>query len=155
MNNALPDGYYAVPAPDDPSQITYWRMSSKGQQHGLKPWPHKASYGPVLYSKDVPTGLCGQDRQDWITRWAADVRWPWHAAIRDAIASDVPAAAKRFADLTIRCCCCGRTLTEDYSKVVGIGPECRSGVDPSALAHYLTPQVGRIHARHLTQEEGS
>jgi hypothetical protein len=34
--------YYAVPDPDDPERMTYWRQTSRGRQ----PWPTKAQYGP-------------------------------------------------------------------------------------------------------------
>lgn len=148
-NSVIPDGHYAVHAPDDHGQITYWRISTKGRSHGLKPWPAKASYGPVLLVQDIPQELRGQQRQDWVTRWTAEVHRPWHTAIRDAITTDLAGAAKRFADLTTRCCCCGRSLTDEYSKCVGIGPDCRSGTDPADLARYLTPQVCRAHAAHL------
>jgi hypothetical protein len=62
------------------------------------------------------------------------------------VAADPAAAAQRFAKWAIRCCVCGKVLTEETSKVVGIGPECRKGRKAEWLAEVLTPKVARIHA---------
>ncbi|MEC3995226.1 DUF6011 domain-containing protein [Actinacidiphila sp. DG2A-62] len=60
-------------------------------------------------------------------------------------------AARCFADLRTRCWSCGRALRDETSKTLGIGPECRSGMDPAVLARYCTPEVGRAHAEHLAK----
>lgn len=152
-DTAIPDGYYAVPDPTDPEAMTYWRHTSTGRRPGLKPWPVKAMYGPVLYRKDVPPGLRTEQRRDWLQAWLRDVHHPWHAAIRESIATDPTRAGKRFADMSTRCCSCGRALTEEYSKVVGIGPECRQGLNAALLAQYVTPRVSRAHVQQLAHKE--
>ena len=138
-----PRRHYAVLDPDNPQQMTYWRDTPSGW---LDVWPPKAQYGPVFYRKDVPKDrdqaakfrqACLAKIQDWDNR------------VRAAIDADLVAAGKRFAEMTSRCCWCGRTLTDDRSKVYGIGPECRRGIPDEALAQYLTPKVGRAHAETL------
>ena len=47
---ALPDGYYAVPDPDDASTVTLWQV----QGGSMKARPAKARYGPQAYRKDAP-----------------------------------------------------------------------------------------------------
>ena len=49
-------------------------------------------------------------------------------------------------------CMCGKALTNDLSKVCGIGPECRRGISPEILANYYRPEVGRVHAQTLGEE---
>jgi Family of unknown function (DUF6011) len=131
--------YYAVPDPTHPAQMTYWADSP----HGLRPWPTKAHYGPVLYRNDVP--VTGAGRRAWVADWFEHVRRPWHALIRDAVAADPHACQARFAAFTSRCCCCGRRLTDPSSKVYGIGPECRSGIPDDYLAH-MAKAMGTCHA---------
>jgi hypothetical protein len=46
---------------------------------------------------------------------------PYRKAIVEAILEDPVAADHRFADFNTRCCC-GKRLTDDLSKVYGIGP---------------------------------
>jgi Family of unknown function (DUF6011) len=139
----LPDGYYAIDDPHHLEQVTYWRRAQVRSQFG--PWPPKARYGPVLRRSDVPDGLSGQARDEWVRRWFTEVREPYDAAVREAIAADPVAAGKRFADLLTRCCLCGRKLSDARSKVYGIGPECRQGISAEVLAAYFVPRVGRAH----------
>lgn len=152
---AIPDGYYAVHDPADHGRVLYWRHTSTGRCAGLKPWPAKATYGPVLFTKDIPEGLAGGERAAWVRNWFATVRQPWDTAVREAIAADIEGAARRFAELCVRCCCCGRALGDTYSKVVGIGPECRRGAAAESLAAVLTPKVGSAHAAFLAEDGGS
>lgn len=61
--------------------------------------------------------------------WASDSRWPIKAApekrrILEAIAAD-PDAGPRFGREIGRCYVCGRTLTDETSRELGIGPVCR------------------------------
>ncbi len=43
-------------------------------------------------------------------------------------------------------CECGKKLTNDTSKVYGIGPECRKGLPADVLANYYRLDVSRAHA---------
>lgn len=61
--------------------------------------------------------------------WASDARWPvkdskerWR--ILSAIKTD-PDAGPRFGREIGRCYVCGRTLTDETSRALGIGPVCR------------------------------
>ena len=155
----LPEGHYAIPDPHDPGVITYWRRKNiKGKRAvrpSFGPWPLKARNGPVLYTRDVPRDLRGQARAEWVRDWYATVRHPYDTAVAEAIAADTVKAGQRFAGLTSRCCSCGRALTDDHSKVYGIGPECRAGLTAEALALYFTPRLGRAHAEYLATREAS
>ncbi|MDT0306848.1 DUF6011 domain-containing protein [Streptomyces sp. DSM 44917] len=70
------------------------------------------------------------------------------ARVQAALEADPGTARRRFADFAIRCCHCGRTLHDDASKVFGIGPECRKGLSPQALAAIFAPAVAQAHAAH-------
>lgn len=61
--------------------------------------------------------------------WASDARWPIKnnvekRRILEAIAND-PDAGPRFGREIGRCYVCGRTLTDETSRALGIGPVCR------------------------------
>jgi hypothetical protein len=61
--------------------------------------------------------------------WASDARWPVksseeRARILEAIKND-PDAGPRFGREIGRCYVCGRTLTDETSRALGIGPVCR------------------------------
>lgn len=61
--------------------------------------------------------------------WASDARWPIknrdeRKRILEAIAAD-PDAGPRFGREIGRCYVCGRTLTDETSRSLGIGPDCR------------------------------
>jgi Family of unknown function (DUF6011) len=61
--------------------------------------------------------------------WASDARWPIKAKpekdrILTAIKND-PDAGPRFGREIGRCYVCGRTLTDELSRQLGIGPVCR------------------------------
>jgi Family of unknown function (DUF6011) len=51
--------------------------------------------------------------------------------------------------LQMRCCMCGKGLTTDESKVIGIGPECRKGLPKEFVDNYLPPKVGKVHYEDL------
>lgn len=119
----LPDGYYAVPDPDDPSTTTCWRVKNDAGG-ALTPSPTGAHFGPTLYKRDVPKGLIGRDRAIWANRWFAEVRAPWDLRVRAAIAADPEAAGLRFAEHTDHCCRCNQPLTVKASQAMGVGPDC-------------------------------
>jgi hypothetical protein len=146
---ALPEGYYAVPDPRS-EDMTYWWRRVKGKKRprqAFDPWPLKAEYAPVLYHKDVPDGKVLEgltlSRNDYVHAWHKTLSWPYREAIVEAILEDPIAAQHQFADLNTRCCNCGRKLTNDLSKVYGIGPECRKDLSSEVLANYFRPEVGR------------
>lgn len=140
--------YYAVHDPNNPRQMTYWRRDKTGR---ITPWPAEAKYGPALYKADVPKGL-GAGRRQWIRTWFHTHREPWQRAIDQAIAQNPEECQARFSVFTIRCCRCGRGLTDPTSKTCGIGPECRQGMGRPTLARFAL-LVGRIHADSLTQHD--
>lgn len=140
--------YYAVPDPNDPGQMTYWRRDHRGR---LTPWPSKARYGPTLNRSDVPDGLTPTDRHQWITDWFRTHRRPWDDAVRAALDADPAQAQAAFAAFAVRCCVCGRRLTDAKSKTVGVGPDCRDGFGEDVLAD-LAVRVGRAHAAALDAE---
>ena len=143
---SLEDGYYAVHDPDQADVMTYWRVAGGA----LSPWPAKAWYGPPRPLKaDAP-----KDREQlrvFVSEFNA-LALDHRRRTMDALHADPIRARSCFARMAVRCCCCGRRLTDDTSKVYGIGPECRAGIPADLLAQYLTPQVGRAHAAHLAEQ---
>ena len=141
----LPEGYYAVPDPRlGVDEMTYWRRLP----NKFGPWPPKSRYGPMLARADLPDGLepHSEEGQAFVRNWFENVHEPYWRAVVEAIAADPVAAGHRFADFAVRCCSCGKRLTNDLSKVYGIGPECRKGLSEEVLANYFRPEVGRVHA---------
>lgn len=159
---ALPEGYYAV---EDPragvEDMTYWRRKDKGKNKrpAFDPWPLKARYAPVLYSKDLPEGdvlrRLTLSKREYVHAWYKTLSWPYLEAIVESILDDPVAAQHRFADLNTRCCNCGKKLTNDLSKVYGIGPECRKGLSAETLATYYRPWVSRAHGLHENRRSTS
>lgn len=140
----LPDGYYAIPDPDDAGTMTYWR--ARGDR--LTAWPRDAWYGPAaLLKADAPADI--QATREWHQEWL-DRRGEWFDRLRKALHTDPATAQRRFAEFWVRCFICARPLTDDTSKTLGIGPDCRRGLDPAALAAINTPVIARAHAQHLT-----
>ncbi len=115
----------------------------------FEPWPAKARYGPQLTKADLPAGQYTEEGQAFIRDWLENVGQPYRDAVIEAIVVDPVAAGKRFAEWKLRCCMCGKALTNEESKVYGIGTECRRGIPTEVLARYLTPEVGRLHAEYL------
>jgi hypothetical protein len=122
----LPAGFYAILDPDDPAQMSYWRVQT-GRGTSFGPWPKPR----------VPLGFGDIDSALRRAALAAD-----------AIAADVDGARARFAVFAIRCGCCGKTLRTPQSKVAGIGPECRRGL-PASYLEATAAAVARAHAAHI------
>ncbi len=128
--------YFAIPDPLDPGKVSYWYQVDKGRDVGkLKPWPPRRSRWGRLREADVPFSrtLTPGEYREFVNAHFAKV-----AAVRGqaktAIAQDPAAASARFAALTTRCCYCGKALSDQRSKVYGIGPDCRTDVAPAVLA---------------------
>lgn len=71
-------------------------------------------------------------RLTFVDVWASDARWPVKSIserirVLESIAAD-PDAGPRFGREIGSCYRCGRTLTDDISRSLGIGPDCRSMV---------------------------
>ncbi|WP_284576678.1 DUF6011 domain-containing protein [Streptomyces sp. 2P-4] len=149
----IPEGYYAIPDPDDPATMTYWRRAISPKASVLKAWPAKAWNGPAVPRRaDVPEDPA--DRAAFAAAWT-ESRRVYMTKVIDTILAELDDARRRFSTFAIRCWSCGRTLRDETSKTYGIGPECRSGMDPAALARFCVPAVGRIHVEHLaTVEDG-
>lgn len=67
----------------------------------------------------------------WVDVWASDARYPIKALpeklrVIKAIIAD-PDAGPRFGREIGKCYVCGRTLTDETSRSLGIGPVCRAG----------------------------
>lgn len=120
----LPVGYYAVPDPEKPDHVTTWRIHPDGE---LSPWPRNARPWPVLYRRDVPRDPEGREQARAAHRQHVTA---WVRAVEERLEADPPGAAALFADTTVRCSACARALTDDTSKALGIGPECRRPPGP-------------------------
>ncbi|MFG3426173.1 DUF6011 domain-containing protein [Streptomyces californicus] len=140
---SLPDGYYALLDPQDPDVMTYWRVRS-GR---MTAWPAKAWHGPARpLARDAPKDR--EQRIAWMREWHSTYQ-AWMEDLHRALLADPGTARRQYADLTVRCCQCGRALHDDVSKVVGIGPDCRSGMSQEALAALFMPPVATAHAAQI------
>lgn len=144
--------YFAVPDPLRPGSMSYWHRMGTGE---LVPWPlrHNRWDHVVVQPHEVPAR--GADH-----RWLAEYQKRHEervqeakAAVCAAIEADPVSAGTRFAVHQTLCFCCGRQLTEEQSKVYGIGPDCRRNVDANTLALALEI-TARLHAA-LTFEAGT
>ncbi len=134
--------YFAVPDPDT-GDMTYWYRTTRG---AIEPWPpREGKYGPRLLARDIE-GLSAKDREAAVRTWSLTLRIPWDRQVRAALDADLDAAAARFAAFTSRCCICGRPLTDEKSKVLGIGPDCRTGI-PTGVLEEFAREMGRIHGQ--------
>lgn len=138
----IPHGYYAVPDPDQPDTITLWR-SHATTRHGvtidtLTPWPAKALYGPILWRRDVPKK---QPERNQVREAYRARRKAWMDAVTAGILQDLKAAAALFAATSVHCSSCGRALTDQMSKELGIGPECRRPPGPSYSEEEITGAI--------------
>lgn len=133
----IPEGLYAVLDPEKPDRMEYWCRKDVRTKRGPRPlfkaWP-PGKFGPELRGGVRP------------------VRGHLVQVI-EAIASDPIAAQKRFAQFSLRCCFCGKPLTDPRSKTYGIGPECRKGIRAEILARYFTPEVSKAHAAAFAEQE--
>lgn len=143
--------YFAVPDPLDPTQMSYWYRPVRGRQAGqILPWPPRRSRWGRLGVKDIPVDKAA-DPAGWgafVDAYFGKVRAA-RAAVEAAIEADPDTAAARFAVFGFRCCFCSKVLTDERSKVYGVGPECRQGVSAEFLGH-LTDVVRRVHGEHLS-----
>ncbi|MER5675799.1 DUF6011 domain-containing protein [Streptomyces sp. NPDC002238] len=145
----LPNGYYAAIDPTNPDTVTYWRSRA-----GIvSVWPKNARYGPARpLKRDAPS-----DRDEliaWLEKWNAGYV-KWLQAVHAVIDQDPAAARRKFAELSTRCCVCGRPLRDDRSKVLGVGPDCREGLSEDMLAQLVTPAIAAAHAARLAAAEGA
>lgn len=129
----LPDGFYAVPDPDDESVMTRWRVKN-GK---WSPHPAKTHYGPARpLRKDAP-GLNGSPEYAAWMRKFLDRHNAWRRRVVDAIEANPLLARFRFAESTAHCHNCGRALTDGKSRTLGIGPDCFQRVPHDLLMAYL------------------
>lgn len=119
----FPDGYYAAPDPNDQGIITCWRRRSTRKSASFGPWKRGASYIHGPKRADIP-----QDPAERIAFIKAHLaaNEEWCQRVYAVIAADLDAARLLFASFTGSCSSCGRALTDPTSKLLGIGPECRS-----------------------------
>jgi hypothetical protein len=105
-----------------------------------QPWAAKDDKSKLPEVKDGRYAIPGTDgtlkfysvkngeHKIFVNVWASDARWPVKGAARlpilEAIAAD-PEAGPRFGKEIGACYVCGRTLTDDTSRSLGIGPVCR------------------------------
>ncbi|MFC9604604.1 DUF6011 domain-containing protein [Streptomyces niveus] len=149
----IEEGYYAIPDPDDPDTMTYWRRAVTKKHNSLRAWPAKAWNGPpVPRRSEVPED---RDERDAFAAAWSESRRVYATKVIAAITADPDTARRRFSVLRVRCWSCGRKLRDAISKTYGIGPECRGGMDPATFARYCTPAVGRAHVEHLAAEDGA
>ncbi|WP_239404501.1 DUF6011 domain-containing protein [Frankia sp. Cj3] len=147
--------YFAVPDLLDPAQMSYWYRPTSGRNAGqLAPWPPRRSRWGQLLTKDIPFDpvldpkryrhfVCGQVAAINIAKGQVDV----------IVGRDPDTAAARFAALTIRCCRCGKQLSDARSKIHGVGPECRSGMSADLLG-LLADAVRAAHGEYARTQEG-
>lgn len=99
----VPDGYYAVTTNDD--VLAFYRVST---------WKTSGDRKVQVQASAELHLVRGHKATDAIL-----------AKIRLATP---PVAGKRYADQLGNCYMCGRTLTDETSRALGIGPKCRAGM---------------------------
>ena len=133
--------YFAVWGHYDRTGLTkfhFWYRVRIGRQAGkIQPWPPTRSRFGTLFARDIPSEQECRDTfscsvREWRERYWQDVRDVRDAALRE-IDEHPEDAAAMFAAFHSYCCCCGKGLTDERSKVYGIGPECRRGLAPEVL----------------------
>lgn len=146
--------YFAVPDPLDPTKTSFWYRSQTGRDAGqIKPWPPRRSTWGQLLKVDVP-----HDKRTEPKAYREFVRGHFAAVgvargqVEILIERDPQAAAAAFSHWAIRCCVCGKTLTDERSKVYGVGPDCRARM-PVALVDAIAEQVRVVIGQAL--ESGS
>ncbi len=145
--------YFAVADPLDDSKTSYWYRPSKGLHAGtLRPWPPRVSQWGRLRQSDVPF-----DHRTDRVRYLAFVDTHFvrvgaaRELVRRAVEADPDVAAARFAAFTVRCCLCGKILSDERSRCFGVGPDCRAGFAPLVLARFAEA-VRVAHAEMLAGE---
>jgi hypothetical protein len=142
--------YFAVPDPLDPAKMSYWYLPKKGwMKDKLQPWPPRRNKWGALWIKDVPEQVRNDKKAytEYITAHFNRVRLA-RIDVERIVSADPQLAAVRFSHLAIRCCRCGKALTEQRSKTYGIGPECRQGASPDYLSDLLE-LVKTVYAAEL------
>jgi hypothetical protein len=138
------------------AKVHLWYRVQRGRDEGqIRPWPPQRTSFGTLRQADVPEAL--RDRwgtsdpalREFKARYFAECRAIRQAA-ETAIREHPEEAAALFAELNSACCCCGRALTDEYSVIYGIGPECRAGLPPEVLTR-LGDRTARKHARTLRE----
>jgi hypothetical protein len=136
LEERIPEGYYAIPDPHDPTIVSRWHMTKpdrNGRCH-LNPWPPKARYGPALAPRpDFPRDLSDADLRAAVDEWIRPVQ-EYRAAVEAAIEADIMGTGARFAAYATRCCFCGRALRDPKSRSYGVGPECGDGLGDEFMA---------------------
>lgn len=97
----IEDGYYAV---EYGGRLNFYRV-----KHGRKGGRWENTQFINRYASD---NLLRPDRVE-------------KSFVKSAIADDAETARQRFARELGRCYACGRTLTDEKSRRLGIGPDCR------------------------------
>jgi hypothetical protein len=107
-----------------------WSKKSADTLHGDTP---PVADGRYAVEKDDGTLMFYSVKngryKTFVDVWASDARWPVQndterVRILTAIQND-PDAGPRFGREIGRCYVCGRTLTDEHSRQLGIGPVCR------------------------------
>jgi hypothetical protein len=128
-----------------PSELPKGRMSDVIEQLAGLPWKKRdlSPRDPATF--DVEDGRYAVEKEDgtlmfysvkngryktFVSVWASDTQYPIQnpqeaKRILMAIKAD-PDAGPRFGREIGRCYVCGRTLTDELSRSLGIGPICRS-----------------------------
>jgi hypothetical protein len=151
----IPAGYYAIPDPENPDLMTYWRVivAPDGSVASWTASPPRARYGPQMLKRNIPA-----DRAERLAvmRQFSDRLTDWTTRVRDAITADTAGCAARYAEFTTKCFCCGRELRSARWKVLGIGPDCcrKYGLNATVLASLTTPAIAAAHSVHAAQKAG-
>jgi hypothetical protein len=140
----VPKGHYAIPVPDfvawmdtdcegDPPVMAYRLFERKTARHcknGRVIGREKFITGAImLASDDIDPDYVRQDVQGdrdiaiEVYGPKGDLKAIVDEMIRDIADGDTFRA--KFGQLTGRCGCCGKALTDPKSKLIGIGPDCR------------------------------
>lgn len=156
MTDVQPD-YFAVPDPLDPEKLSYWYRPKRGRKAGkLQPWPPRRNdWGRLTLG--ALQGMPSYQREDFQVRFWAQVREA-RRSVNHQIDTDPIGCAARFAAAQSICCCCGKGLTDERSKAYGIGPDCRSGIEPEVLATLIERMTvahaaGRVSWKRNSHDE--
>lgn len=101
----VPQGHYATESATGNNDLDFWRVQK----------PDKGKWAGYTFVNRVIGG-----------RPSVAVRGATAEAALKAIAKDVPGASIRYGQELGRCSRCNRHLTDETSRALGIGPECRS-----------------------------